>query len=207
MIERLKKLFGYNEPIFTDEILKVMNDYSRPRIFQLLNKAVKAGLLIKFDKGVYYIPSVTNDSDNNIIVDQVIRKKYISNNDETYGIYTGLNILRNILNKKQKYTDIEVVTNNETMSIRQVKLGDCQVKLRKSRIKITKQNVNIYTILEFFSRIDIKKYIQDHSLQNTIKSFIKKHKIKLKDLFSISDVFPSKTIKNIMMSGIITELS
>lgn len=36
MINRLKNKFGVNEPIFTNEILNEMNDYSRPRIFQLI---------------------------------------------------------------------------------------------------------------------------------------------------------------------------
>ena len=77
MIERLKKKFGENEPIFTSEILEEMCDYSRPRVFQLLKKAEQEETLIKFDKGVYYIPTNTRYGKSIISVEQVIKKKYI----------------------------------------------------------------------------------------------------------------------------------
>ncbi len=59
MIDRLKNKFGVNQPIFTYEILEEMKDYSRPRVFQHLKKAEQDQTLIKFDKGVYYIPTKT----------------------------------------------------------------------------------------------------------------------------------------------------
>ena len=95
MIEKLKNKFGVNQPIFTSEILEEMSEYSRPRVFQLLNKAEKDGSIIRFEKGVYYIPTQTRYGKSLISVEQVIRKKYISNNDEIYGIYGGLQMQQN----------------------------------------------------------------------------------------------------------------
>ena len=59
MIERLKNKFGVNEPIFTSEILEEMKEYSRARVFQLLKKAEEEEKIIKFDNGIYYIPTQT----------------------------------------------------------------------------------------------------------------------------------------------------
>lgn len=78
MIERLRKKFGVDQPIFTNEILEEMSEYSRPRVFQLLKKAEQEEKLIKFDKGVYYIPTETRYGKSLISVEQVIMKKYIS---------------------------------------------------------------------------------------------------------------------------------
>ena len=36
LVERLKTQFELNEPIFTNEILEAMQDYSRPRVYQLI---------------------------------------------------------------------------------------------------------------------------------------------------------------------------
>ena len=48
LMERLKTHFELNEPIFTNEILEIMQDYSRPRIYQLINEAERNGELIHY---------------------------------------------------------------------------------------------------------------------------------------------------------------
>ena len=42
LVERLKTKFNTNEPIFTNEILELFNDYSRAYIFRLIDRAEKA---------------------------------------------------------------------------------------------------------------------------------------------------------------------
>ena len=207
MIERLKNKFGVNQPIFTNEILEVMNDYSRPRVFQLIKKAEQDESIVKFDKGIYYIPTKTRYGNSLISVEQVIKKKYISDNDEVFGIYGGLQMQQNFLVTLQVPNTIEVITNKETMWVRETKLKNRNIILRKSRIPITKENVNAYTILELFSNIDIKKYLDDTSIQREVIHFIKEKEIKLKDLYPLTGAFPSKTTRNIMESGIINEIT
>ena len=207
MIERLKNKFGVNQPIFTNEILEVMNDYSRPRVFQLIKNAEQDESIVKFDKGIYYIPTKTRYGNSLISVEQVIKKKYISDNDEVFGIYGGLQMQQNFLITLQVPNTIEVVTNKETMWVRETKLKNRNIILRKSRIPITKENVNAYTILELFSNIDIKKYLDDTSIQREVIHFIKEKEIKLKDLYPLTGAFPSKTTRNIMESGIINEIT
>jgi predicted transcriptional regulator of viral defense system len=207
MIERLKKKFGENEPIFTSEILEEMCDYSRPRVFQLLKKAEQEETLIKFDKGVYYIPTSTRYGKSIISVEQVIKKKYISDNGGIFGIYGGLQIQQSFMLTYQVPNAIEVVTNNETMWIREIKLKNRNVILRKSRTTITNDNVDAYTILELFSNIDIKKYLTDTSVQREVINYIKNKNISSKDIYELVGVFPAKTTKNIIESGIINEFA
>ena len=59
-IEKLNSTFRKNEPIFTEEILSAFSQYSRPRVFQFINKAEGNGELVRFDTGVYYL---TNGSE------------------------------------------------------------------------------------------------------------------------------------------------
>lgn len=104
-------------------------------------------------------------------------------------------------------TTIEVVTNNETMWIREIKLKNRNIILRKSRFPITKENVDVYTILELFSNIDMRKYLNDVLVQREIIGFIKDREIKCKDVYALAGAFPSKTTRNIMESGIINEFA
>ena len=55
LIERLKTKFNTNEPIFTNEILDLLKEYSRAYVFRLINQAKKEGELLYFEKGIYYI--------------------------------------------------------------------------------------------------------------------------------------------------------
>lgn len=207
MIEKLKEKFGVNQPIFTSEILNAMSVYSRPRIFQLIKKAEQEGELIKFEKGVYYIPTITRYGKSLISLEQVIQKKYISDKDSIYGIYGGLQMQQNFRLTYQIPTTIEIITNNETMWIREIKLKNRNIILRKSRFPITKENVDAYTILELFSNIDIKKFNEDSSIRREIINFIKEKDIKCKDVYALAGVFPSETTRNIMESGIINEFA
>lgn len=207
MIERLRKRFGVNQPIFTSEILEEMSEYSRPRVFQLLKKSEQEETLIKFDKGVYYIPTETRYGKSLISVEQVIRKKYISDKDEVFGIYGGLQMQQSFLLTYQVPTAIEVVTNNETMWVRETKLKNRNIILRKSRVLITRENADAYTILELFSNMDMRKYFEDASVQREVISFIRDRAMKCKDVYALAGAFPSKTTRNMMESGIINEFA
>ena len=207
MVERLRNKFGINQPIFTSEILEEMSEYSRPRVFQLLKKAEQEESLIKFDKGVYYIPSETRYGKSIISVEQVVRKKYISNKDDIFGIYSGLQMQQSFMLTYQVPTAIEVVTNNETMWVRKTKLKNRSIILRKSRLPITRENADVYTILELFSNMDMRKYFEDPSVQREVVGFIRNRRVKGKDVYSLAGAFPSKATRNIMESGIINEFA
>ena len=207
MVERLRSKFGVNQPIFTSEILEEMSEYSRPRVFQLLKKAEQEQTLIKFDKGVYYIPTETRYGKSLISVEQVIRKKYISDKDDVFGIYGGLQLQQSFMLTYQVPTAIEVVTNNETMWVRETKLKNRSIILRKSRLPITRENADVYTILELFSNMDMRKYLDDTSVQREVVEFIRDRAIKGKDVYALAGAFPSKTTRNIMESGIINEFA
>ena len=178
-----------------------------PRVFQLLKKAEQEEALVKFDKGVYYIPTQTRYGKSLISVEQVVRKKYIEDKDDIFGIYGGLQMQQSFMLTYQVPTAIEVVTNNETTWVRETKLKDRSIILRKSRLPITRENVDAYTVLELFSNIDIKKYLDDTSVQREVIGFIRDKAIKGNDVYALAGAFPSKATRNIMESGIINEFA
>ena len=59
LMEKLNSAFKPNTPIFVEEIQTLLSEYSRPRIYQFIAEAVKSGALIRYDNGVYYIPTKT----------------------------------------------------------------------------------------------------------------------------------------------------
>ena len=205
--ERLRERYGLNEPILTNEIMAAFSEYSRPRVFQMIQEAEKNEQLIRYDTGVYYIPKKTEFGRSIISVNQVINKKYIGNNGEIFGIYWRLIIELNFLLSYQVPNTIEVITNNETRRIREIEIRNRRVILRRSRCPITNDNYKAYTVMELFSNLDLRQYREDKSARDEIINYILNERITKMDLFELAPVFPARTMKNLVWSGILNEIT
>ncbi len=131
-IEKISEQFNVNEPIFTEEILDLFPEYSRLQVFRYIDKAKENKEIVQFTKGVYYIPNLTFWGDlSTITVDSVIKKKYIRNTNQTYGIFGGTKLLNNFSVTTQMASVIEVVTNKETTRCREIEINSRKFILRK----------------------------------------------------------------------------
>lgn len=190
----LKDNFCENEPIFISEILSVFKFYSHSNIYRYLDMLVKNKKLMKFSMGIYYLP----DKNMNVISEiDVIKKRFITNNQEVYGIFTGSNLLNSFLTTKQIKNDIEIITNYEPSRARKMNIKNINFVIKKSRIKITKDNYKIYTLLEFFSIL--KKEDEKNIDLKRLNNFIKDNNIKKEKLFELLYKFPSKVAKQILV--------
>lgn len=50
--ERVKSSFATNEPIYTEEIIGLFPDYSRPQIFRFIREAEEKKEIVNFAKGL-----------------------------------------------------------------------------------------------------------------------------------------------------------
>jgi hypothetical protein len=83
--EYLLDTYGANEPILIGEISYM--DYSRPWLFKGLKKLTNDGKLIRFDNGVYYIPTKTVLGISVLNSRKVVEKKYVSAGGRVYGFF------------------------------------------------------------------------------------------------------------------------
>ena len=81
LVTRLKSTFKTNEPIFTNEILRLFSEYSRAYVFRLIDDAEEKGELVSFDTGVYYLPVKSIMGVSTITADDVVNKRYIKNSN------------------------------------------------------------------------------------------------------------------------------
>lgn len=207
LITRLKDTFGCDVPIFTEDILECMSDYSRQRVYQLISAAIEEKKLVRFDTGIYYLPTNTEFGTSVITVNEVINKKYIKDKDKTFGIYGKFVIDLNFLVSYQVPNVIEVITNNESRKIREIQIRGRKVVLRKSRLPITNENEGAYTLLELFTNLDIRQYFEEKQIRDSISNYIIEKQIKRSDILSIGNAFPAKAMKNIAMSGVLYEIA
>ena len=195
----LLEKYGYNEPIFTSEI--VFEDYSRPWIFKELNQLCRKGLLARYDKGICYIPKTTFLGKTLLDPRKVITKKYISANGDIVGYYSG-NTLLNLLDlSTQMSNSIEIYTNNEKTKIREIKIGSQKVILRRSRTKVTRENSAVMQLLELMNFTSAEFF--DKERKDIVCNFIKEKNITRKMISEYAPFFPDKAIRNLITSEVI----
>ena len=206
LVERLKKNFNTNEPIFTNEILEMFSEYSRAYIFRLINKAEKKGEIINFDTGVYFIPTKSIIGSSTITAEDVVNKKYVGYKDDVYGVYSGLNLQNMFSLTTQMPNTIEIVSNRESMRCRRIMIDGRTIILRKSRCKIDRSNAHTYTILQLLSEMGMTTAMDDRAKESIIR-YMRENKVSNDDLISLAKVFPAQTAKNLMYSGVLYDFA
>ena len=206
-IEKLSEKFNKDEPIFTEEIIELFQEYSRAQVFRYINKAKENKEIIQFSKGVYFIPSVTFWGGlSTITADSVIEKKYLRNAGETFGVFGGIKLLNNFSVTTQMAAVIEVVTNNETTRCREIDINGRRFILRKSRCEINTNNYAAYTILQLFNDFTEQDELDDSSRRRLLE-YIQKRRVTRKQLLDLSMQFPARTTKKLIGSGVINEIT
>ena len=164
MIERLALKYGENAPIFADDILATMREYTKARVYQLIAAAIDAGQLVRFDQGIYYIPTKTIFGPSKLNVGDVIERLYLRDGNKVYGFYSGLAVLNKLGITEQMPNVIEIVTNNESARIREVTIGKQKVILRKARAPINADNINVLQVLELMNGLKGKYDENDYCI-------------------------------------------
>ena len=195
----LLETFGTNEPIMSNEI--EFEDYSKPWIYKQLNALVASGKLMRFEKGVYYIPTETVFGKSLLNPRKVIEKKYISDGKDTIGYYSGVTFQNQLRLSTQMANVIEIYTNNETSKNRDVLVGSQRVLLRRARTKITGSNVAVLSFLELMN--DTSPEFLDDERKEIIQDFIKTNGITRKKITEYAPVFPDKVMRNLIESEIV----
>lgn len=199
LFESLLQQYGVNEPILSSELS--FGGYSRPWIYKQLNQLCEEGKLVRYEKGVYYIPTQTPFGKSLLNPRKVIERKYISQKGETVGYYSGITFQNQLRLTTQMPNVIEVYTNNETTRSRDVYVGKQKVRLRRARTRITAANADVLSFLELMN--DLTSDLLNDEKKAIIARFISDRKITRKDISTYAPVFPDKAMRTLIESEVI----
>lgn len=192
----LSNTFGVNEPIFISDI--EFEDYSNPWIAKQLSSLCESGKLVRFERGIYYIPVNTPFGKSALDPNKVIERKYIMDKEATIGFYSGITALNKLGLTTQIPNTIEICTNNETTKLRKIKVGNQSVTLRRSRVKITNENVSVISFLELMNTIP-SGFFDDYR-KSVIRKLIDESKISRSSISEYAPLFPDKVFRNLVES-------
>ena len=194
--------YEFDEPISLNDILFLFPNYTRAYVFRLIKKYENEGKIVKFSRGVYYLPRKTVLGRSMITSLMVAENKYVHNGKEVYGLFSGLSLLNSFTISTQIPNTIEIVTNKEATRKRMVTIDGMNFILRKSRFEITKDNYNYYQLLQLFLELGNNQTLDSFSKQK-ITEYIKDNKIKTKQLIQYAMFFPAQTLKNLLNNEVI----
>lgn len=199
LFESILQQYGTNEPILSSEV--AFQGYSRPWIYKQLNRLCEDGKLVRYEKGVYYIPTQTPFGKSLLNPRKVIERKYISQGGDVMGYYSGMTFQNQLRLTTQMPNIIELYTNNETTRVRDVFVGTQKVLLRRARTKITAENADVLSFLELMN--DLTSEVIDDEKKAIITRFISDRKITRKDISTYAPVFPDKAMRTLIESEVI----
>ncbi len=203
LFDYLYNTYGTNEPIFISDIK--FKNYSKPWIDKEIASLCSSGKIIRFERGIYYIPTDTIFGKTLLDPNKVIEKKYIFKNGEIIGFYSGLTALNNLGLTTQVPNVIEICTNNEATKVRDIKIGGQKIIIRKSKIKITNDNFNTIQLLDIMNYVPNNFF--DKERKSIIKKWVKKKNITRESVLEYVSEFPNKTSRNIIESEAIFYLT
>lgn len=199
LFESILQQYGTNEPILSSEV--AFQGYSRPWIYKQLNRLCEDGKLVRYEKGVYYIPTQTPFGKSLLNPRKVIERKYISQGGDVMGYYSGMTFQNQLRLTTQMPNIIELYTNNETTRVRDVFVGTQKVLLRRARTKITAENADVLSFLELMNNLTSE--VIDDEKKAIITRFISDRKITRKDISTYAPAFPDKAMRTMIESEVI----
>lgn len=202
----LLETFGYNEPIFINE-LSVPN-MSENAIRQAIKRLASSGFLKHYDTGIYYIPKPLKLLGTSYLDPYVvIIRKYIKDNTGTYGYITGASFANQLGLTTQMPAVLEIVTNKEATKGRIVTIGGQTIRIKCSVLPITDSNASVLQFLDAISQAEKYSELNKIEMVNRLKTYLKQCQFTQKQLLDVATTLTGSTAKKLIEWGIIYEFA
>ena len=201
-LETIKRKYKPGEPILIGDILSMFPSFTKAYVFRLINEAIENKDMSRLSRGVYCILEKTVLGYYTPSARSVVESKYVRNNNNVFGVISGLSLLNSFAVISQVPNDLEIVTNNEQTRRREIKLQGMNFVLRKSRFEITKENYKYYIILQLILELN-KGFKFNDASKTLVKDFIKRNKLKDEKMMFYASCFPRGVARTLIDSGVI----
>ena len=198
--------YGYNEPIFLNELS--VDGMSENAIRQSVKRLVAGGFLERYDNGIYYIPK-RNDLLGKSYLDPsvVVMRKYVKSKDQIYGYVTGISFANQLGLTTQMPAVIEVVTNREATNGRLVTVGNQRVRIKKPTIFVSESNAELLQFLDGVSQAEKYTELSIEETRDVLRAYVRRMCFTKEQLAEVSPVLTGATAKRLIEWGMIYEFA
>lgn len=204
--EYLKNNYAFNEPIFISEIqLDGMGDNTLRQTFK---RMVQNGELNRFDTGIYYFPAPSRLLKKSYLDPvKVIVRKYIKNEQNVYGYFSGATFANQIGLTSQMPGTLEIVTMKESTKGRDVQIGSQSLRLKRSPIEINKENCGLLQFLTMVAQAEKYSELSEIETIALLRNYARKQSYSQSLLHSVLSAISGSTAKKLIEWGIIYEFA
>ncbi|MCD7809550.1 MAG: hypothetical protein LUH02_09420 [Erysipelotrichaceae bacterium] len=204
MIDFMKYLedtFGVDNPIFISDIH--YNNLSKENIRQKLCRLEHYHQIKRYERGIYYIPTQSIFGESALDFEDVMEKKYISNNNEVFGYFSGL-YFENVIGLTTQMPNVLTITSNKTASKKRIiELHGRKLILYKSRLDINNENVKALQFFELFENIPL--YTVNKYKYEILIPYIHKTHLTREMVIEYLPYFSNHAMNMMIRSGLIYE--
>ena len=194
--------YGFENPIIENEIQ--MDNYKKNAIRQFLYLLEKDQKIIRYSSGIYYIPRDSLFGKSKITFEKVIERKYIKNDKEIYGFYTGI-YFKNLMGLSSQMVNIpEIVSNKEPSKKRKIELNGRNAIVRKSITEITKENVKILQFFDLFKYLAFEEVL---SYKDKLIEYIRVNQLTRAMVEDYLTLYSKQVVSSLIRSGLIYEFA
>ncbi len=198
--------YGYNEPIFLNELS--VDGMSENAVRQSVKRLVANGFLERYDNGIYYIPKRDGLLEKSYLDPSVVvMRKYVQSKFEVYGYITGISFANQLGLTTQMPAVIEVVTNRESTNGRLVIVGKQQVRIKKPMISVSGSNAELLQFLDGVSQAEKYTELSIEETRDVLSAYVRRMCFTREQLEGVSSVLTGATAKRLIEWGMIYEFA
>ena len=167
LYDYIKTHYKETEPIFFSDL--ELENRTKSALTQQLKTLCNQGLLMKYDKGIYYMPKTTLlHTTVGPNADMVARYRFISRGDRIEGFYSGNSFANQLGISTQVPRIVEIVSNNTNSSDRKVRIGNRFFYVKKPVVQIdysyaeAKAKFAYYISIHGIRKKDVDHYIRKY---------------------------------------------
>lgn len=189
-----------NEPIFLSEIS--IPNVKEASVRLQLKKLTADGRVKRFDTGIYYIPQKSMFRFGSMLsVDDVIRKKYLTDGGSSCGYISGLLFANQLGLTTQVPMAYEVYTNKATTDYRDTMLGNMRIIVRRPYVEVNDRNVSILQFLDLLKEVDDVSELTGVPLTERLLKYMKANGLDFADLQKYLPYYPDRIYRNMYEVG------
>jgi hypothetical protein len=198
----LVETYGYDEPIFTDQVKEEL-DMNPNTLRQQFKRLADTGQIEKVQNGLYFIPKKKPLFGSPVLnVERIIERKFLKQQKNVEGYITGTNFANWLGLTSQTAATATVVTNQTSSVQREVTFYNNKVIIKKPRVRITNENYKLLQVLDLLN--EYERYSEKALSEgiSTIKDYLNGVYLKEEELKTYLNAYPVKTKLKVYESGL-----
>lgn len=200
--EYLKENYGENIPIYISR-LKI-EGMSENTLRQQIKRLTDAGLLKRYDTGIYFIPQKSVfKSGSTLSVDQVLNDKYLREGEKRCGYQSGILFANQLGLTTQIPMLYEIVTNKASREYREITVAKTRVILRRPRTEINEDNFRALQFLDLMKDVDLVSELEGKRLRERLLAYMRACPLYFDDLKPFLPLYPDKLYRNLYEGGLL----